>query len=206
MPGSGAPVPRRCNVPMETVADLRGTLEEFPLDAVVTLLAASSHSGALHFTGLRPAVVHFVDGQVCEPGDDEDDCREQVVTALFEQLLMGDAFEFRQGEAPPDGPSSRFPADGVLTAACRRMEQWREIAAAIPSTAAVLRLSSTLPGRKTKTTITAEEWEVVARVDGRTSIHELTLALDRDAFEMMLLLHKLIRAGLVEVCEDDPDA
>ena len=179
---------------------LSGTLDDFSLDAVLSLLASSAQTGALHFTGPRPGSLWFADGAVyrASPDAEDGDVHDRIVDTLFELMVTGESFEFCRGETAEAGDESYAVAD-VVAEATARVEQWRAIATTIPSTGAVLRLAPHLPGRRTKCTLTAQEWEVAAQLDGRRSVADVMRALGRNSFDVMATMHHFVDTGLAEV-------
>jgi hypothetical protein len=190
---------------------LQGTLDEFSLDTVLTLLASSAQTGVLQFDGPRPGALWFAGGSVyrAAPAGEGDDPHERIVDTLFELMVTGESFEFRQGEydSPADAidvDADAFPVADLVAAAEARVEHWREIAATLPSTAAVVRLAPQLPNRRSKVTITAEDWEVLALLDGRAAIGDVMRACGRSAFEVMATVHRLVDTGLAELVDEAP--
>lgn len=123
--------------------------------------------------------------------------RDQTIGALFEFVLPSDTtFAFLQGATHPLGGRFRFAADDLLAEANERVHVWKVIAESIPSTAMVMRLSPELgrPG----ITISADDWRVLALVDGRTTIADLIRALGMSAFAVCVVLHRLVQQGAVE--------
>ena len=126
--------------------------------------------------------------------------REQVITAVFEILVVGaDSFEFRTGGADPLGIAVRIDHAEVITEAERRRGQWQRIAELIPSTSIVTALSPELPGGRAGMTVTADEWQVLAKLDGRRSVAEVITVLGQSAFEVCGVLYELLRAGTAQV-------
>ncbi|MGY6499516.1 MAG: DUF4388 domain-containing protein [Acidimicrobiales bacterium] len=124
---------------------------------------------------------------------------EHTVTTLFELLLPSDApFHFTRGESHPFAVEPGFPFDDVLADVRRRVEEWREIAASIPSTTMVLRMSARLPLSSGPVTITPEEFELLALLDGRRDVADLIQLTGMSAFRVLTLLHRLTGLGAVE--------
>jgi hypothetical protein len=187
-----------------TVASLQGSLEEFPLDAVVSMLSRSGQIGALevHSPGLgaAPATVWFGSGNVHAAS------REEAIDTLFQLLVTGGGFEFHHHDDVPAGHDVVVPAVELLASVEDRLAEWRVIASTIPSTAVVLRLAGSLPAALPVLEVTPEEWQVLAQLDGVRTVAEVTRAIGVEAFEVCRLLHRLRTAGAVEPVEsEDPD-
>lgn len=184
---------------MTTTAALRGSLEEFPLDAVVAMLSRSGQVGALEVTapglGDEPATVWFGDGHV-HVGS-----RSAAVETLFQLLVTGGGFEFHPHDEVPRGLGEVIPAVELLEEVEERLAEWRIIAQLIPSTAAVLRIAPGLPDGTDEVVLTRDEWAVLAQVDGLHSVAEVTRAIGMEAFEVCRVLHRLRTIGAVEPVE-----
>jgi hypothetical protein len=125
---------------------------------------------------------------------------EHTVSTLFELLLPStDRFRFVPGEQHAFAVEPGFLIDDCLADARRRLDQWRQIAAVIPSTAAVLRRTATLPPGTTEVTLSAAEWEVLGLLDGRRDVATLVHVTGRGALALSALLHRLVVDGLAEV-------
>jgi hypothetical protein len=126
--------------------------------------------------------------------------REQIVGALFEFVLPSDTyFVFLPNLVHPVGNRFRFHPGEVVTEAARRIAAWRMIADAIPSTAMVMRLCPEAPGEVVS--VSADDWRVLARVDGHHTIAELIRSLGMSAFAVCAVLHRLLVSGIVEPVE-----
>lgn len=153
----------------------------------------AAHSASRAGTALADALV----AQGCEPDRLRDVLFEQVVTTAFELLLApDDSFAFLPGAGHPLGSRFAFDAAPVLDEAGHRVDAWRVIAEAIPSTEAVLRLTREAPGPTV--TIRADDWRVLCRVDGRSSVADIVREMGMSAFAVCAVLHRLIEAGTIE--------
>lgn len=128
---------------------------------------------------------------------------DQNVGAVFELVLPSDdTFEFSPGETHEVGARFSFDVDELLVEAERRVEAWKIIANAIPSTSIVMRLARSLPGPEV--TISSDEWHVLSMVDGRGSIADIIRALGMSAFAVCGVLHRLLQSGVVEAAPEGP--
>lgn len=138
-------------------------------------------------------------------GADEDQLRQvlydQTVGAVFELLLPNDApFEFFADERHEVGDRFTFGVDDLLADAARRVEAWKVIAETIPTTSMVMRLAHRLPSDDV--TLRADDWHVLARVDGRASVADIIRTLGMSAFAVCAVLHGLIGLGVVEPADE----
>jgi hypothetical protein len=143
--------------------------------------------------------------QGARPDRIESVLREQIVGALFEFVLPSDTyFVFLPDLVHPIGNRFRFHPGELVTEAARRIAAWRMIADAIPSTAMVMRLAPEAPDDIVA--ISADDWRVLARVDGYRTIAELIRSLGMSAFAVCAVLHRLLMAGIVEPVDGQPVA
>jgi hypothetical protein len=147
----------------------------------------------------------LTDALVAE-GADEDRLRsvlyDHTVGSIFELMLPStDEFAFLADEAHPIGTRFTFTVDEVLADAGQRVDAWKVIAEAIPSISVQMRLTRVLP--RQQLTITADEWHVLSRVDGRATIADIIRELGMSAFAVCAVLHRLQQTGIVEQVPND---
>jgi hypothetical protein len=123
---------------------------------------------------------------------------EHTVATLFELLLPSSAeFTFVGGESHPFAWTAGFHFDDVLDDVKHRVEEWRAIAAAIPTTSMVLRRAPRLPPESSSITLNHEEFELLGLLDGRRDVAGLIAAMGMSAFRVMTTLHHLMALGAV---------
>lgn len=124
---------------------------------------------------------------------------EHTVSTLFELLVpSGNRFAFNEGEAHQLGAEFPFAVEDVLTAASGRLTEFRTIARDIPSTDVVVRIVPRLPDGVPTLSVSAVEWQVLAAIDGRSSVAQITAAVGHSAFTVFSALHRLLRVGAIE--------
>ena len=125
---------------------------------------------------------------------------ERTVDTMFEFLVLSHSqFEFVPGERHLFAGAPTQEVEFLLTQGRERLERWREVAAVIPSTAVVVRVSLTLPPTMPTITLTAEEFRVMAAIDGRRSVADITRVLGASAFSVCGTLHRLVTIGVCSV-------
>ncbi|HKY15568.1 MAG TPA: DUF4388 domain-containing protein [Microthrixaceae bacterium] len=158
-----------------------------------TIAAAGLNTGA-HDLHLLPKLVDLLGAVKLYPL-----VREQTVTAVFQMLLPSHMqYAFAPGTPSPLAQHFRFPVDIVVLEATRRVEEWTEIAASIASTAIIFRPRRKLDPDLTTISLTAEEWSVLAVLDGRRSVAQAIAAAGRSSYEVCAVIHRLLKSGLVE--------
>lgn len=158
------------------------------------MLGAGAQSGRLRLTsGLDVGDVYVQRGDIVHAESDG-----TFGDSAFMRLLSwpNGTFTFEPGlaaiERSIDKPLDQLVAEGVRAASER--EAIRRV---IPSTDAIPRLVRELP--QPSITVTAEDWRIMARMDGRTTIASLAMDLALDEPELVRHLVRLKRAGLFEL-------
>ena len=123
----------------------------------------------------------------------------QAVHAIFQMLLPPlEPPAFLAGPAISLAEHFSFSVESILSEAQARVRQWAEIAESIPSTQAVFRLRRRLSPELERIEATREQWAVLAVLDGRRSVAQAIAAAGRSAYDVCVVLHQLIQAGLIE--------
>jgi len=173
---------------------LKGTLAEFPLDALLRLLADTKKTGELNLRGAAGEGALGIDeGKVVTSvyGD------EQPISALGAIFAMTQAeFEFTPW---PDAPPANL--EGELQDNLRKAGEYREWLASvrqvIPDDRTRFRLSERA-AEQGAVTFTSDRWRVVLAVNGQRDVSDLAthLKIDRDA--ALTTLAGLVRDGVLE--------
>jgi hypothetical protein len=154
-------------------------------------------------------VLWFTAGQVCAgeaggqtgppPPGAGGDLLERLHDVCFELFRYTEGgFEF-EADRRPSWPAERsVDVTGLLAETERRMAEWREITAVIPSIEARPRLVPEPPAAG-PITLDAAQWRVVTGIDGRRRVSALIRVLDGGEFTICKTLRSLVQAGLVEI-------
>ena len=197
---------------------LQGTLDTLSLPDLCELLSGTSKTGALHVRSESgQGVLWFTGGQVCAgeaggqtgppPPGAGGDLLERLHDVCFELFRYTEgSFEF-EADRRPSWPAERgVDVTGLLAETNRRMAEWREIIAVIPSIEARPRLVPEPPATG-PITLDAAQWRVVTGIDGRRRVSALIRVLDGGEFTVCKILRSLVQAGLVEIdAADAPQA
>jgi hypothetical protein len=189
---------------------LSGTLDTLSLPELCELLAGTGKTGALHVRAeIGQGVLWFTGGQVCAgeaggqtgppPASGSGDLLERLNDVCFELFRYTEGtFEF-EPDRRPSWPAERgLEVSGLLAETERRMAEWREIIAVIPSVEARPRLVPEPPASG-PITLDAAQWRVVTGIDGRRRVSALIRVLDGGEFTVCKVLRSLVQAGLVEI-------
>ena len=189
---------------------LQGTLDTLSLPELCELLSGTNKTGALHVRSESGhGVLWFTGGQVCAgeaggqtgppPPGVGGDLLERLHDVCFELFRYTEgSFEF-EADRRPSWPAERsVDVNGLLGETERRMAEWREIIAVIPSIEARPRLVPE-PPTGGPITLDAAQWRVVTGIDGRRRVSALIRVLDGGEFTVCKTLRSLVQAGLVEI-------
>lgn len=96
---------------------------------------------------------------------------------------------------------ARVKVESLLMEGARRIDEWTRLEAKIPSSEAVPVLSPLKEGESTPLELRADEWEVLAEIDGERDVAGLAADLGRSSFEVAKIIYGLVSAGVVQVRE-----
>ena len=144
------------------------------------------HSGALDRSTLEHAV------------------REQIQDSAFDFFSWMDGeFEFSADEQVPDEDILvHMDVENVIMEGCRRIDEWELIFEQLGSLERVphLAYSDRIEDRG-EVTLTAEEWRVLVRIDGRADMNVILRDCGLDRFHGAKVIYSLYSSGLVTVSE-----
>ncbi len=128
--------------------------------------------------------------------------RGQVEEVVFELLSWSEGyFSFEEGD-PGELPTEadiRIPTEALLMEAARRIDEWSRIETRIPHLGIIPRLAQ---GNDSRLDLIPFEWEVLAMVDGRQDVRDLSQHLRRSEFEVAKTLFGLASTGILML--EDP--
>jgi tetratricopeptide (TPR) repeat protein len=124
----------------------------------------------------------------------------QVEEVVFELMSWQEGyFSFQEG-LPQDfaaGAIVRVPTEALLMEAARRIDEWSRIEARIPNLAMVPRFAAPEEAGHGQLDLLAEEWEVLAAIDGTASVRDIAALLERSEFDVAKTLFGLASAGVI---------
>lgn len=124
---------------------------------------------------------------------------EYILNGLFELLVPSRLrFNFDPGRYHPLGDELAEDTTELLGQAQSRLDVWRRIAARIPSTSARFVMARRLPNGARDRVIDADDWLLLALLDGRRSVEDLVTTTGRTPFQVCSTLYRLLLEGLVE--------
>jgi tetratricopeptide (TPR) repeat protein len=135
----------------------------------------------------------------------EDHVQAQVEEVVFELMSWQEGyFSFQEGlpEGFSTGGVVRIPTEALLMEAARRIDEWSRIEARIPHLGLVPRFALPEEAGHGQLDLLAEEWEVLAAIDGHASVRDIATALERPEFDVAKTVFGLASAGVVAL-EDE---
>ncbi len=173
---------------------LTGSLAQWPLKALIPMLAASRQSGRIEVAdGMARGDIYLREGVIVHAAAGSDSGQPALVTLMS---WPAGSFSFT-----PNVDSPRLtlagPTDQLLAECGRLAAERDEIRKVIPSLAATPRLSLTVPAGPV--TLQPQEWQVISCFDGARSVTDIVAMVSRDELAISRILHGLVTRGLVEL-------
>lgn len=126
--------------------------------------------------------------------------RDRIGDVTFE-LLRQNLGEFDwegQSKAEPDFSFS-LSVEEVMRVASERFAELERIKQDIPSEMSVLAISSGTPDEVSAITVSAEQWKMLALVNGGNTVADIGRSADLNDLSVLRLLHGMVARGLLEV-------
>ncbi len=129
---------------------------------------------------------------------------EKVVKNQIEQLLYSllawdsGTFKFYEDQFPTDEEITvTISVENVILEGLRRVDERRMVEQTLPDTESVFSLASSEAGRKRMVSLSAEEWNVMALVDGHRNAEQIASESSLDRDRALRTLAQLKLAGLI---------
>jgi hypothetical protein len=136
------------------------------------------------------------DADAVDEGDLHSLVTEQIMDAVFDLMRWSDgAFAFVVDEPNRDGVGVSCRVEDVVSEARRRQDQWATIDPAIADLDTVLTITCDPPGEPQ---LSADEWSILALVDGQRSIGEIVDVCGRGEYAVVVTLADLASRKLLE--------
>ena len=171
---------------------LNGSLAQWPLGDVLSMLSASRQTGRIELTdGPRRADIYIADGAIVHAVAAD----QAGHYALVAVMVWGTGvFSFEPRVSAPD-TTITLPTAELLELCQREADDRAAIMKVIPSPSSAPHLVRTRP--RDDIMLSPEEWQLVAHVDGRTSAAELARTLNIEDYAFARLVNRLCTDGLV---------
>lgn len=129
--------------------------------------------------------------------------RDHTVAAVFQMLLPStEQFVFQPAERVQAASRFSYSVESILDLAQARVREWAEVATSVPSTQMVFIPRRHLSAGVDQVTVTRDDWQVLAVLDGRRTVSQVVAAVGRDGFSVVRSLHRLVQGDLIESRSD----
>ncbi len=123
---------------------------------------------------------------------------EHATDAVFDLLRWAEGeFAFAVDEANPDDLAVSLVVEDLVAEGRARLEKWEQLTHKVPSPDAPVTV--TLTPSAAQTTLSVEEWALLALVDGDRTVSQLVAITGRGEFATVQTLASLVDRGLVAV-------
>ncbi|MGH7476859.1 MAG: DUF4388 domain-containing protein [Longimicrobiales bacterium] len=139
-----------------------------------------------------------------------DDLAEHLRFQLEENVY--DMMSWKEGyfrfEERPDvfraGLQVHMRVESLLMEGARRVDEWSRLKSKVPSLESVPVLAPPDESNHEVLDLRAEEWEVLAEIDGERDLRQIAADLGRASFEVGKILYGLVNAGIVRILDRSP--
>ena len=133
--------------------------------------------------------------------------RRQIETVVFELLSWSEGY-FSFEEGTPDVSTAEagdgLTAEALLMEAARRIDEWARIADRVPNADVVPALSDADNDHASTLDLRPHEWQVLAAVDGRTSVRSIAGSVGLNEFDAARIVYGLLSTGVVTLVSAPP--
>ncbi len=130
---------------------------------------------------------------------------EQASDAVFDLLRWTQGeFTFVVDQANPDDLAVSLVVEDLVTEGRSRLEKWEELTRKVPAPDAVV--TAALAPAAAETRLSAEEWGLLALVDGERTVTQLVALTGRGEFATVQTLASLVDRGLITVGSAEADS
>jgi hypothetical protein len=173
----------------------RGVLTAQQLEEAVSIQAKTENSKRLGEILISRA---FIDR-----ADLERVVKEQVEHLLYSLLSwQSGSFKFYENQFPTDEEITvNLSVENVILEGLRRADEMNMVRESLPDLEAVYTISASQAGRARAVTMQADEWNIMALVDGRRTINEICKVSPLGREESLKKLAQLKLAGLITKTE-----
>ena len=174
---------------------LQGSLADIALPDVIQLVSVSGKTGVFTLSGEGVDGKIFIkDGQITDA----------VAGKLAGEFAVYEMAGWRKGQfiftanVESDRVTVNKSNTSLMMEAARRLDEWRVLQRKIPSMDAIPFFLPREPGHD-QITLSPQEWAIVTKIDGQTSIAKLEQATGLPAFDVCKVLYGLVTSGLISL-------
>lgn len=129
--------------------------------------------------------------------------RFQMEETIYELMAWDEGyFRFEErAEIAQHRLLARVRVESLLMEGARRIDEWTRLESKVPGSEAIPMLSPLKDGETTPIELRADEWEVLAEIDGQRDVASLAADLGRSTFDVAKIVYGLVSTGVVLVKE-----
>jgi DNA-binding MarR family transcriptional regulator len=172
-----------------------GDLSQIRLFDILKPLLSEKKTGKVSFKGKESGEIYLEMGNITHAKTGSS-FGEYAFFTIMEWKGGSITFEL---EVTPKERTIPAPTEQLLLNWSYRKQEWEKIREMIPHSNIVFRLSLQTSGEET--TVSADQWNVLALCNGIRSVGEIGKTLNWDEYKTLRTLHQLIRGGLLERVE-----
>jgi Domain of unknown function (DUF4388) len=177
----------------------QGSLKELPLPDIIQLVSVSGKTGKFTLTrDAEKGLIYLKNGQMIHAAVGEL-VGEEAIYALA--IWNHGEFQFSPNEEGSQQTITKSNTN-LLMEAARRLDEWRVLSKKIPSIDVVPELHAR-EKRHEQVTLNPQEWLLVTRIDGESTIAEIGKAAGISAFDVAKILYGMITSELVVLKKKD---
>lgn len=172
---------------------LQGSLADIALPDVIQLVSVSGKTGVFTLSGDGlDGKIFLRDGQITDASAG----RLRGEFAVYEMATWRRGQFIFTANVESDRVSINKSNTSLMMEAARRMDEWRVLQRKIPSMEMVPYFLPREPGHD-QITLSPQEWTIVTKIDGQTSIKKLEELTGLSAFDVCKVLYGLVTSGLI---------
>ncbi|HPC82697.1 MAG TPA: DUF4388 domain-containing protein [Thermoanaerobaculaceae bacterium] len=172
---------------------LQGSLADIALPDVIQLVSVSGKTGVFTLSAEgSDGKIFLRDGQITDA----------IAGRLRGEYAIYEMATWRRGQfiftanVESDQVTINKSNTSLMMEAARRMDEWRVLQRKIPSMEMVPYFLPREPGHD-QITLSPQEWTIVTKIDGQTSIKKLEELTALSAFDVCKVLYGLVTSGLI---------
>ena len=170
---------------------LQGSLADIALPDVIQLVSVSGKTGVFTLSGDGvDGKIFLRDGQITDASAG----RLRGEFAVYEMATWRRGQFIFTANVESDRVSITKSNTSLMMEAARRMDEWRVLQRKIPSMEMVPYFLPREPGHD-QITLSPQEWTIVTKIDGQTSIKKLEELTGLSAFDVCKVLYGLVTSG-----------
>jgi tetratricopeptide (TPR) repeat protein len=129
--------------------------------------------------------------------------RFQMAETIYEIMPWDEGyFKFEERAEPAEQRlMARVHVESLLMEGARRIDEWTRLESKVPGPEAVPVLAAVNEREAPPLDLRADEWEVLAEIDGVRDIRQIAAELGRSAFDLAKVVYGLISTGVLEISE-----